>query len=226
MAMTMADRPRLIIFDIDGTLLDSYAQIVAAMEHAFHVVDLPSPAPDKVRNGIGLSVEDMIHGIKPDLPAQMVAQLAQNYRSEFRASALRTPGGEASELFDGALDLLRTLAAENATFLGVASGKSRRGFDRMVTALGLENVFQTQQLADGHPSKPHPSMLLTAMAEMGVEPEQTVMVGDTSYDMLMAKASNVRGIGVNWGYHEPEVLRTAGAASIASDFAHLHDLLN
>ena len=226
MAMTMADRTRLIVFDIDGTLLDSYAQIMAAMEHAFDAANLPSPAPDKVRNGIGLAVEDMIHGIKPGLSAYTVDQVAQSYREEFRASALRTPLGEASDLFDGALDLLRVLAAEDRTLLGVASGKSRRGYDRMVEALGLGDMFHTQQLSDDHPSKPHPSMLLAAMAEAGVTPAQTVMIGDTSYDMQMAHSANVRGIGVNWGYHMPEALLGAGAQSIASDFEDLHALLN
>lgn len=222
----MADRLRLIVFDIDGTLLDSDAQIVAAMEHAFRAADLPSPAPEKVRHGIGLSVEDMILGITPNLSDDTLTQVAQNYRTEFRASALRAPQGEGSALFDGAFDLLTTLAAEDFTLLGVASGKSRRGFDRMVAALGLEAMFHTQQLADGHPSKPHPSMLLTAMAEMGVTPEQTVMIGDTSYDMLMAKSANVRGIGVSWGYHVPDVLVEAGAHSIAVDFNDLYTQLN
>lgn len=222
----MADRPRLIIFDIDGTLLDSYAQIVAAMNHAFREVGLSLPAASAVREGIGLSVEDMIHRIQPGLTETVVAQIAQAYRQEFRASASRAESGEASDLFDGALGLLNTLASETSTLLGVASGKSRSGFDRMVSALHLDGMFQTQQLADGHPSKPHPSMLQTAMAEMGVSPEQTVMVGDTSYDMLMAKAANVRGIGVAWGYHLPEVLTGAGAESIASSFTDLYTLLS
>lgn len=226
MATTMADRGRFIVFDIDGTLLDSYAQIMAAIEFAFHAANLPSPAPEKVRNGIGLAVEDMINGIKPGLSAQKVDQIAQSYRGEFRASALRTSRGEASDLFDGAFDLLKVLAAQKTTLLGIASGKSRRGYDRMVAALGLEDMFHTQQLSDDHPSKPHPSMLLTAMAEAGVTPEQTVMVGDTSYDMQMAKSANVRGIGVKWGYHMPEVLRDAGAQCIASDFDELRTLLD
>lgn len=222
----MPDRLRLILFDVDGTLLDSYAHISAAMEHAFSEIGLPKPAPQDVRNGIGLSVEEMIASLAPTLPQSVVVRVALAYRKEFRAIAMKAENGEVSPLFEGAMDVIQALAAEDFTLLGVASGKSRAGFDRMAGAHGLEGIFHTLQLADGHPSKPHPSMVQTAMAEMGVSPGQTVVVGDTSYDMLMARAAKARAIGVDWGYHRSEVLSEAGAEAVATSFVDLYSLLS
>ena len=103
--------------------------------------------------------------------------------------------------------------------LGIATGKSRRGLDKLIEGHALDGLFVTQQVADFHPSKPHPSMVLQAMADAGVTPDSTVMIGDTSYDMDMARAAGVRAIGVSWGYHDRAVL--AGAHRIIDDFGML-----
>lgn len=223
--MTMPHRLRLILFDVDGTLLDSQAHIFEATKVAFTTAGLPQPTLAEVRSGIGLSVDEAMARLAPGASDTLVAGLATTYRKTFRDIAQRMTDDEASPLFEGARDVLDKLAREDAVVLGVATGKSRRGLERMVDAHGLAGTFQTIQVADGHPSKPHPSMIQTAIAETGVSRERTIMIGDTSYDMLMAKAAQVRGIGVAWGYHPPEDLSAAGAVAIAEDFADLYDLI-
>lgn len=223
--MMMAGNLRLILFDVDGTLLDSQAHIFAATKAAFDVAGLPQPTLAQVRSGIGLSVDEAMARLAPEVCEKVIAQIANTYRMTFRDIALGAPPGQSSPLFEGARNVLDRLAREEAVVLGVATGKSRRGLDRMVEAHGLAGIFQTIQVADGHPSKPHPSMVQTAIAETGVTPAQTLMIGDTSYDMLMAKAAQVRGIGVGWGYHPPEHLHAAGAIAIADDFAELYDII-
>lgn len=129
-----------------------------------------------------------------------------------------------SPLYPGALQALTDLGSAPEVLLGVATGKSKRGLDKLIETHGLEGVFVTQQVADFHPSKPHPSMLHAAMSETGASPENTVMIGDTSYDMDMARAAGVRAIGVNWGYHDRKAL--TGAHRIIDDFDALNSTLD
>jgi phosphoglycolate phosphatase len=139
---------------------------------------------------------------------------------------LRAQSGvaQSSPLYPGALETLCTLHAVPETLLGVATGKSARGLDKLLDGHDLRSFFVTRQVADHHPSKPHPSMLRAALAETGVAPENAVMVGDTSFDMEMARAAGIPGIGVSWGYHKPEALRAATA--IAQDFRDLAGLID
>jgi phosphoglycolate phosphatase len=156
--------------------------------------------------------------LAPDVAHERIAELCLHYRA-FN-TRLRESGGAFDPLYDGIADLVSALSAEG-WLLGVATGKALRGLRHVLHVHGLTNQFVTLQTADHHPSKPHPSMIETALAETGVEPEQAVMIGDTSFDMMMAQAAGVRALGVGWGYHSPEELLDAGAQSVAMDTAEL-----
>ncbi len=145
--------------------------------------------------------------------------LAQGYKSAFQA--LRGDGLVEEPLFDGVAELIEALAADG-WLLGVATGKSRRGLGLCLEAHGLAGRFVTLQTADLHPSKPHPSMIEAAMAEAGAAPETTLMIGDTSYDMAMARAAGATAIGALWGYHAADELLRAGAHHVV---AHPRDII-
>ncbi|MDF1729315.1 MAG: HAD-IA family hydrolase, partial [Sulfitobacter sp.] len=196
----MSDALRLVIFDVDGTLVDSQRDIVAAMGAAFDAVGLSAPARARVLAQVGLSLNQIFPRLAPDLGPVEHARMEVAYKEAYMS--LRAAGGAegSSPLYPGAREVLEALHARPEVLLGVATGKSRRGLDRLIEGHGLGHFFVTQQVADFHPSKPHPSMVLTALAECGVEPQAAVMVGDTSFDMDMARAAGVTGIGVSWGY--------------------------
>ena len=151
---------RLVIFDVDGTLVDSQAEIMAAMQLAYAAEGEVMPTRQQVLSIVGLSLPEAFARLSPTGP---VARLVQGYREAF--NQLRGPGGtEASPLFPGALDILRQLQAEDETLLAVATGKSRRGLNILIAKHGLQGVFISQQVADSHPSKPHPSMVEACLA--------------------------------------------------------------
>ena len=214
---------KLVIFDVDGTLVDSQGDIIAAMTLAYEAVDEPVPSRAEILGIVGLSLDVAIPTLAPELDSSSHATMIESYRSSYKR--LRTEAGSAhsSPLYDGARETLEILQAKPETLLGVASGKSRRGLDRLIEGHGLQGLFVTQQVADFHPSKPHPSMIKTAISEAGVEPEQTVMIGDTSFDMEMAAAAGVRGIGVSWGYHPRD--RLDQASVVIDNFAELPSAL-
>lgn len=212
---------RLAVFDLDGTLVDSVHMIVASMERAFAVVGLPAPDPDGVQRIIGLPLEVAIAHLAPSLDADGCAQVADAYKSNFAALRAAGAGGEA--LFP---DVARTLAALDAAgwLLAIATSKSMRGLSATLANFSLGHHFVTLRTADHGPAKPAPDMLLSALAETGVDAAAAVMIGDTTYDMEMARAARVAAIGVGWGYHPAEDLRAAGAAAIAGSMAVLPDL--
>lgn len=214
---------RLALFDCDGTLVDSQANICQAMEEAFAAARLDPPPRTAIRRAVGLSLAEVIHRLLPDADAALRARLAQDYRAIFFQR--REAGAMANEpLFEGIAELLDTLA-EGGWSLGVATGKSDRGLAHILAHHGIAHRFVTLQTADRHPSKPHPAMLEAAMAEAGADPAATVMIGDTSYDMAMARAGGVRAIGVAWGYHPAAELIAAGAHDIADDVPALAAVL-
>lgn len=219
----MDARLTLALFDVDGTLVDSQAQIAAAMQRAFEAEGLAPPVRGDVLSIIGLSLPQAMARLAPRADAAVRMALVERYRAAF--VALRADG-ETPPLYPGAAELLRALACVDTVFLGVATGKARRGLDHVLAAHSLEGMFHTMQVADDHPSKPHPSMVERALAETGVAPGDCVMIGDTSFDMEMARAAGVRAVGVAWGYHPVEDLRQAGAETIAGDFGDLGKLLN
>ena len=208
---------RLAVFDCDGTLVDSQANICRAMEAAYAGAGLPPPPRVAIRGIVGLSLVEAVAVLAPDAPPALHEQLAEDYKAAFRA--MRAAGElEVEPLYDGLLAALDTLSADG-WLLGVATGKSDRGLAHVLSHHGLAGRFVTLQTADRHPSKPHPSMLHEAMAQAGTDPHMTAMIGDTSYDMEMARAAGVRAVGVTWGYHDAAQLWAAGADAVIHDYA-------
>lgn len=210
---------RLIIFDVDGTLVDSQGDILAAMRAAFAKVDAPAPGTAEILGIVGLSLDVAVARLAPHLPQTVQARIVAGYKAAYMGLRAASGVEQSSPLYPYARDTLGALHARPETLLGVATGKSARGLDKLLEGHDLRRFFVTRQVADHHPSKPHPSMIRAALAETGVAPEHAVMVGDTSYDMEMAQAAGIAGIGVTWGYHRPEALR--GAARIVTDFRDL-----
>lgn len=211
---------RLAVFDCDGTLADSQANICRAMEAAYAGAGLAPPPRAAIRGIVGLSLVEAVAALAPEADDALHRALAADYKLAFQR--LRASGELAHEpLYDGLVAALDALAADGWR-LGVATGKSDRGLALLLAHHGLTSRFVTLQTADRHPSKPHPSMLQQAMAEAGAHPHMTVMIGDTSYDMAMARAAGVRAVGVTWGYHDETALRIAGAQAIARTCADLH----
>jgi phosphoglycolate phosphatase len=211
---------RLIVFDCDGTLVDSQHLIVAAAARAFEAEGLAPPAATQVHEIIGLSLEMAMAVLRPQAPPAQRARLVEHYRAAWQA--LRRAGVR-EPLYPGTLETLRELD-RRGHLLGVATGKSRPGLDSVLAHHRLSGLFVSLQTADRHPSKPHPSMLEAAMRETGAGPQETLMVGDTSYDMTMAQAAGADAIGVAWGYHPVEVLAKAGASTILRRFEDLLEL--
>lgn len=205
----MSDRLRLVIFDVDGTLVDSQSDILAAMTASFQAAGLPEPERKAVLGIVGLSLDVAMERLVPDADQSMRDRLVQGYKDAYVRLRAQIGAAQSSPLYPGALDALQTLHNLPDVLIGVATGKSKRGLDKLIEAHDLDRFFVTRQVADFHPSKPHPSMILQAMQDTGVLPEDTVMVGDTSFDMQMAKAAKVRGIGVSWGYHPVTALGDA-----------------
>ncbi|MDZ4382521.1 MAG: HAD family hydrolase [Parvibaculum sp.] len=210
---------RLIVFDCDGTLIDSQHMIVAAMNHAFDAHGLEALPREQVLSIVGLSLEEAIHALVPHVEAPVRTRVTESYKGAFHE--LRARKDLAEPLFPGVREALDALSARGDTVLGIATGKSQRGLRHALDLHGLGDYFVTLQTADDAPSKPHPEMLLRALRETGAEPHNTVLVGDTSYDMAMARAAGTHAFGVDWGYHEPHQLEAAGAHLVLSDFAGL-----
>lgn len=213
---------RLAVFDCDGTLVDGQAGVCNAMEAAFTLCGLPAPDRHQVRRIVGLSLPQAIRLLAPEAGEELRAEIDRGYRDAFRAA--RESGELVEPLFAGIAELLDRLR-DGGWQLAVATGKSDRGLAHCLAAHGLTGHFTSLQTADQHPSKPHPAMLEAAMAELLVLPGQTVMIGDTAYDMQMARAAGVRALGVDWGYHTGEELRVAGAEAVARDARELEELL-
>jgi len=209
---------RLVIFDVDGTLVDSQGSIVAAMSAAFGTQGLETPERAQVLSIVGLSLDHAMLRLAPELEAAGRARLVDAYKAAYHAHRLEQ-GAAHAPLFPGVAEMLESLSGHPEILLGIATGKSRRGLDALIEAHGLERHFVTRQVADDHPSKPHPSMIEAALAEAGVAAAEAVMVGDTSYDMDMARAAGVAGLGVSWGYHAPEAL--GNARSVIHSFTDL-----
>ena len=213
---------KLVLFDVDGTLIDSQRMICAAMHQAYRDHGLVCPPAAEVRAIIGLSLDDAFQKLSggSDHPLD---SLATRYKQAF--FTLREAGHDLPALYPGASEAIAGLAARPDVTLGLATGKSRRGAAAMIEQHGFHGVFTTIQTADTAPSKPDPGMVLEAMRETGISPENTVIVGDTVFDMQMAKSAGASALGVSWGYHPAADLHGAGALSVIDDFAALDPAL-
>jgi len=209
---------RFIVFDCDGTLVDSQFMITEAMARAFASFGLEPMSREKVRRVVGLRLEQAIGSLTPELDEKEHLALAHAYRESF--SELRGVEAFHEPLFDGAVEALETLQSQGYV-LGLATGKSRRGVDQILKMHDLGGYFTSIKTADDGPGKPNPQILTDAMAEVGADPEHSAMVGDTTYDILLAKNAGVFGIGVKWGYHEPPELINAGACRVIDRFDEL-----
>ena len=205
----MSTALRLVVFDVDGTLVDSQAHILAAMTAAFSTLGHPPPSREAVLSIVGLSLHRAMPVLAPDAADNVHLALERNYKQAYTDLRQGSGASVSSPLYPGTRHMLDALSAEPETLLGVATGKSARGLDALIAAHDLEGMFMTRQVADFHPSKPHPSMIHTAMTDAGVTPEQTVMIGDTTFDMHMAQAAGVPFLGVGWGYHPSTALTWA-----------------
>lgn len=210
---------KLVIFDCDGTLVDSQHMIVAAMEGAFAAAGLPPPASDRVRGVIGLSLEDAVARLLHGDQRHRAGAIAEDYKAAFRE--LRQQEAHHEPLYPGVREAIGDLSHRDDVVLAIATGKSRRGVDAVLEREGLAGYFMSIQTADDHPSKPDPSMILKAMAESSACEADTLMVGDTVFDIEMAMNAGVQGVGVAWGYHPPEDLVQAGAALVIADSQEL-----
>lgn len=213
---------KLALFDCDGTLVDSGATIHRALADSFARNGLVCPHPAEARRVIGLSLVEAMAALLPEQAADKHAEMAEEYKRSF--VALRAAGEVEEPLFEGISELLDALE-ERGWLLGVATGKSDRGLGHCLRCHDIAGRFVTLQTADRHPSKPDPSMVLEAMVEAGAAPETTVVIGDTSFDMLMAVSAGARAIGVDWGYHHRDELIEAGAHAVAKRPADVLELM-
>lgn len=214
---------RLALFDCDGTLVDSGANICLAVERAFDAHALAPPSRDAIHRIVGLSLPQAMAVLHPDANDAFHGVLAQSYKDAFVAMR-GTPDFAHEPLYPGIADAIQALSDDGWT-LGVATGKSDRGLAIILAAHELTSRFVTLQTADRHPSKPHPEMALAAIEEAGARPETTVMIGDTVYDIAMGRAAGAHAVGVSWGYHAPEELAAAGATRVVGHAADLPDAL-
>ena len=212
---------KLAIFDVDGTLSDSQAHILAAMTEAFRAVGLTPPPAAAVLAIVGLSLPVALARLAPDQDAATQGAIVAAYKASYFTGRAASP----APLYPGAKDCLLHLAAREDWLLAIATGKSRRGVTALIAHHGLEGLFTSSQVADDHPSKPHPAMVLEALRAAGVDAPDAVMIGDTTYDIEMGRAAGVATIGVSWGYHPVSELKKAGAGRIVESFAELEQAL-
>lgn len=215
---------KLAVFDCDGTLIDSQINIIRAMASSFARHGLAAPEDHATRRVVGLSLVEAMQALLPDAEPDLHRRLADDYKGAFqrlRADAALDP----EPLYPGIRRLLDALDGDG-WLLAVATGKSDRGLKLALEHHDIHHLFVSLQTADRHPSKPHPSMLRAALADARATSGQAVMIGDTIFDIAMGAAAGVRSIGVDWGYHDADELREAGASHVAIDAEHLLALLN
>lgn len=198
----------LILFDCDGTLVDSQDILVSAMSHAFVDHGLTPPSRGDILSLVGISLPETFAILSKGHPDFPIEALVDGYKAAFHRLRVSLP---TEPMYAGMRDVVDHLRGQPETLLGIVTGKSQRGVRLMLEAHAMEGWFSTIQTADDAPSKPHPGMVQQAMGALGAAPGSTVVIGDTTYDMEMAKAAGAWAIGVTWGYHPHHDLTRAGA---------------
>ncbi|MBC7995083.1 MAG: HAD-IA family hydrolase [Rhizobacter sp.] len=214
-------RPRqfdLIAFDWDGTLFDSTALIARCIQAACADLGLPVPSDQDASYVIGLGLVEALQHAAPGLPRERYPELGNRYRHHYFAKQHEIV------LFDGTLNMLKALKERNH-WLTVATGKSRKGLDEALTSVELRGMFDATRTADETASKPNPLMLLELMREFGVEPERTLMIGDTTHDLQLAANAGAASVGVSYGAHEPASFAEFKPLHIAHSVHDLNDWL-
>ena len=206
--------PKLVIFDCDGTLVDSGAVIHACMTRAFAGAGLEPPTLAAPHGVIGLSLDYAIARLLAREPDMLVGELTEAYKRHFLT--IRSEPDFSEPLYDGIAALIDGLAARDDIVLGMVTGKSRRGVQAVFATHGFGPRFMVVRTADDCPSKPHPAMVLECCAEAGFDPASTTVVGDAIYDFVMARSAGARAVGVGWGYHDRTALEAAGAYAVLS----------
>ena len=207
---------KIVVFDLDGTLIDSAATIIRRVTSAFIAEGYKAPTSDSIRANVGLSLPIYMGRLLGSSEEGPINRLVTAYRCIANAD----PSG-LMPLFDGALPVLDRLRARPDMVLGVATGKGMLGLHRALEQNGIADYFVTLQTPDSNPSKPHPGMLLAAVSAGASTPHKAVMVGDAVFDIEMAEAAGVKSIGVSWGMQNPADLRSAGAAHVIERFDQL-----
>lgn len=204
------------VFDCDGTLVDSQRRIIDAVRGAWTSVGMTPPVDEAIRRIVGLALPQALQKLAANPNALQLAELVEGFRTRFHAQESDPAYDE--PLYEGALEALAALRDDGFT-LGVATGKGRRGLRKTLTTHGILDWFAVLKTADDGPSKPHPKILEDAMLEVGASPATTVMLGDTAYDMAMARSAGAHCLGVSWGYHAPSDLEAHGATRIIHQYA-------
>lgn len=212
---------KLVLFDVDGTLIDSQNIIVAAQQRTFAAHGLEPPSPERALSIVGLSLAEAFVALAG--PKAPIESLVQTYKDV--SITLRKDPAYAEPLFPGAGACIERLSRREDILLGIATGNSQRGVARILNHFGWHGVFSSIQTADDAPSKPHPGMILQAMQETGIAPHDTIMIGDSSFDMRMACAAGVLPVGVSWGFQPVTALAEAGAGAIVHSYAELETAL-
>lgn len=211
---------KLVLFDCDGTLVDSGKLIHEVMARTFENHGYERPHYDATKSIIGLTLDTAIARIMgvEEIDEQIRA-MTQHYKDLY--SPVRAEPGFQEPLYDGVAEMIETLAAREDVLIGAVTGKSRRGLDLIRSSHGFDSLFFVSRTADDCPSKPHPAMVLECCAEAGVDASDTIVIGDSAYDMMMAKSAGAMAVGVSWGYGETEALQAAGADVIVHEVPHI-----
>lgn len=214
----MTKRYDLIVFDWDGTVMDSTAVIATSIQSACRDLGLTVPTDEAARHVIGMGLAQALQHAVPDAPEHLYQPLADRYRYYFLAQDQTIP------LFAGAAETIAELH-EAGYSLAVATGKSRKGLDRVMDSSGLRDYFHASRTADETFSKPHPAMLQEIMDELGIGAERVLMVGDTTHDLQMAINAGVDAVGMTYGAHPKDQLRELQPLALLDDFHELRTWL-
>lgn len=216
---------RLIIFDFDGTLVNSQDMIITAYQNAAQIQRLPKPEKSVILKTIGLSLKESIEKIFPDLSEEEVKHLKHHFQTSFLNIRDSDSVQSLSHVYPGAIPFLENLSKCSKNVLAIASGKAFAGlrFDLNLHKLG--RFFSNIQSSDSHPSKPDPSMLRACLSETGIKPSNAIMVGDTAYDIQMANSVSVKSIAVTWGYHSLRLLEKEKPDFIANSFEEVEKFI-